>query len=123
MPYNIVVLSVEPILDNPISLAICSIGLVIVFICLFLFILFIFLSFWRNFESVIDIISNIGIVWLLVVFVFAFFGSFGYHDTGLKKYSVIAQTQEQIEYIYNNYDIVDSDGDIYYIEEKGNNND
>lgn len=123
MPYNIVVLSVEPILDNSISLAICSIGLVIVFICLFLFILFGLLGFWWDFESVQDIVSNIGIMCLLVVFVFALFSSFGYHDTGLKKYSVIAQTQEQIEYIYNNYDIVDSDGDIYYIEEKGNNND
>lgn len=118
MPYNIVVLSVEPVLDNPIALAICSIGLVVVFICLFLFILFGFLNFWWDFESVQDIISNIGIMCLLVTFVFALFDSFEYHDTGLKRYSVIAQTQEQIEYIYNNYDIVDSDGDIYYIEER-----
>lgn len=123
MPYNIVVLSVEPVLDNPIALIICLISLITAIICIVLFILFCIFSFWFELDNITDIVSNIAMISLYTAFISAFFGTFEYHDTGLKKYSVIAQTEEQIKYIYDNYDIVDSDGDIYYIEEKGNNND
>lgn len=123
MPHNIVVLSVEPVLDNPIALIVCLISLTTVIICIVLFILFCIFGFWFDADNITDIVSNIAMISLYTVFISAFFGMFEYHDTGLKKYSVIAQTEEQIKYIYDNYDIVDSDGNIYYIEEKGNNND
>lgn len=122
MPYNIVILSEASIICNPICDAILPIAiisfalssLVILIMIGFSFdifstfggIIFDFISIVWGISAILSLISIIGI-------------DFPYEDTGRKKYSVVAQTEEQIEYIYNNYKITDSDGDIYYIEERG----
>lgn len=121
MPYNIIVLSEEAILCNPvfetifpiafISLVLSSLVILIMKGCSFdIFstfggIIFGFISIVWWISAILSLISIIGM-------------DFPYEDTGRKKYSVVAQTEEQIEYIYDNYNITGSDGDIYYIEER-----
>lgn len=123
MPYNIVVLSEASIMCNPvfdtifpiaiISFALSSLVILIMigfsfdFFSTFGGIIFDFISIVWGISAILSLISIIGM-------------DFPYEDTGRKKYSVVAQTKEQIEYIYDNYDITGSDGDIYYIEEREN---
>ena len=121
MPYNIVVLSEEAILCNPIFdtiLPIAAISFALSSLIILIMIGFSFDIFSTPGEIIFDFIS---IVWGIsaVLSLISIIGmDFPYEDTGRKKYSVVAQTEEQIEYIYNNYNITGSDGDIYYIEEK-----
>ena len=121
MPYNIVILSEASIVCNPICDAILPIA-IISFSISSLITLILVASSFDIFSFVGEIIFCIlKIVWTVsVVLSFAaIIGTeFQYEDTGRKKYSVVAQTEEQIEYIYDNYDITGSDGDIYYIEER-----
>lgn len=123
MPYNIVILSEASIMCNPVfdtifPIAIISFALsslvILIMICFsfdifstFGGIIFDFISIVWGISAILSLISIIGM-------------DFPYEDTGRKKYSVVAQTKEQIEYIYDNYDITGSDGDIYYIEEREN---
>lgn len=121
MPYNIVVLSEEAILCNPVFDTILPIAIVLFALSFLVILIMIGFSF--------DIFSTFG--GIILDFIFIIWGisaifslisiigiDFPYEDTGRKKYSIVAQTEEQIEYIYDNYDITGSDGDIYYIEER-----
>lgn len=124
MPYNIIVLSEQPIMYNPIFLNILYISLTFIFITTFVIIICMFFSYFSIF-SVFDFVFDIAtFFWTIstIVCLISLFVSecYPYEDTGRKKYSVVAQTEEQIEYIYDNYDITGSDGDIYYIEEREN---
>lgn len=122
MPYNIVVLSEASIMCNPVFETIFVISFIVAIFSLIL------ASVSWKFNSItewffVDMIGDImyGICWTSLVASFlsaVIMLTFQYEDTGRKKYSVVAQTEEQIEYIYDNYDITGSDGDIYYIEER-----
>lgn len=122
MPYNIVVLSEEAILYNPAFETIFVISFIIAIFSLILAFVFLKLNSITEYffvDMIFDIMSNICWISLVVSFLSAIIMlAFQYEDTGRKKYSVVAQTEEQIEYIYDNYDITGSDGDIYYIEER-----
>lgn len=124
MPYNIIVLSEQPIMYNPIFETIFVVSFVIAFfdfVLAFVSLEFSHITDWLFVDIVFDIMSNICWVSLVVsLFSAIIMATFQYEDTGRKKYSVVAQTEEQIEYIYDNYDITGSDGDIYYIEEREN---
>lgn len=121
MPYNIIVLSEEAILCNPVFdmiLPIAAISFALSSLVILTMICFSFNIFSTPGEIIFDFIS---IVWGIsaILSLISIIGmDFPYEDTGRKKYSVVAQTEEQIEYIYDNYNITGSDGDIYYIEEK-----
>lgn len=117
MPDNIIVLSESAILSNPICEKIFIISTIFIFLSLFLafistgtsevcFIIWDIISYTISISGVFFIISLIGVA------------NFPYYDTGYKEYTVIAQTEEQIKYIYENYDITGSNGDIYYIQER-----
>lgn len=122
MPYNIVVLSETSIMCNPVFDTIFPIAAISFTLSTLVILIMIGLSFdiFSTFgEIIFDFIS---IIWgISAVFsLISIIGmDFPYEDTGRKKYSVVAQTEEQIEYIYDNYYITGSDGDIYYIEERG----
>lgn len=123
MPYNIVVLSEASIMCNPVFdtiFPIVSISFALSTLVILIMIGFsfdIFSTFGGIIFDFISIIWGISAVFLLISIIGM---DFPYEDTGRRKYSVVAQTKEQIEYIYDNYDITGSDGDIYYIEEREN---
>lgn len=123
MPYNIIILSEEIILCNPIFDTIFPIAFMLFCLSSLIVLIMIFFSF-NIFSTPGEIIFDfISIVWGIsaILSLISIIGmDFPYEDTGRKKYSVVAQTEEQIEYIYDNYDITGSDGDIYYIEEREN---
>lgn len=121
MPYNIIILSEEAILCNPIFDTIFPIA--IISFCLSSLIILIMIFFSSNIfstpgEIIFDFISIVWGISAILSLISVIGMDFPYEDTGRKKYSVVAQTEEQIEYIYDNYNINGSDGDIYYIEEK-----
>lgn len=121
MPYNIVVLSEEAILCNPVFDTILPIAIVLFALSSLVILIMIGFSFdiFSTFSGIIFdfifIIWGISAIFSLISIIGM---DFPYEDTGRKKYSIVAQTEEQIEYIYDNYDITGSDGDIYYIEER-----
>lgn len=122
MPYNIIVLSEEAILCNPVFetiFVISFIASIFSFILALVCLKFDSIIDWFFADMIFDVMSNVCWISLAVSFVsLIIMLAFQYEDTGRKKYSVVAQTEEQIEYIYDNYNITGSDGDIYYIEEK-----
>lgn len=122
MPYNIVVLSEASIMCNPVFETIFVISFIVAIFSLILASVswkFNSITEWFFVDMIFDIMSDICWISLAVsLFSAVIMSAFQYEDTGRKKYSVVAQTEEQIEYIYDNYDITGSDGDIYYIEER-----
>lgn len=122
MPYNIVVLSEASIMYNPVFDTIFPIAVISFALSSLVILIMIGFSFgiFSTFGGII--FDFIFIIWGIsaVLSLISIIGmDFPYEDTGRKKYSVVAQTEEQIEYIYDNYYITGSDGDIYYIEERG----
>lgn len=125
MPDNIVILSESAILYNPIFTALFAISFLSFVIFIFAGVVIAILSNFKPFcdsfvtIDVFDVVGKIAGLSLITCLVSALCASlFPYKDSGYKKYTVIAQTEEQIKYIYENYDITGSDGDIYYIQER-----
>lgn len=122
MPYNIIILSEEAIMCNPVFETIFVISFIVTIFSFILALIsskFSSITEWFFVDMIFDIMSDICWTSLVVSLLsFVIMLAFQYKDTGRKKYSVIAQTEEQIEYIYDNYNITGSDGDIYYIEER-----
>lgn len=125
MPDNIVILSESAILSNPIFTALFVISffssVIFIFVAVVIAVLSNFKPFCNSFITidVFDVVGKIAALSLIACLVSAFCASFfPYKDSGYKEYTVIAQTEEQIKYIYENYDITGSDGDIYYIQER-----
>lgn len=125
MPDNIVILSESAILYNPIFTTLFVISFFFsaffIFVAIVIAVLSNFKPFCNSFVTidVFDVVGKITALSIITCLVSVFCASFFPHkDSGYKKYTVIAQTEEQIQYIYNNYDITGSDGDIYYIQER-----
>lgn len=125
MPDNIIVLSESAILYNPIFAALFVISflssVIFIFAAVVIAVLSNFKPFCDSFVTidVFDVVGKIAALSLVTCLISAFCVSlFPYKDSGYKEYTVIAQTEEQIKYIYENYDITGSDGDIYYIQER-----
>ena len=125
MPYNIIILSESAILYNPVfeTLLVISFlsSVIFIFVTVVIAALCDFKPFCDSFViiDVFDVVAKITTLSLITCFVSAFCTCFfPYKDSGYKEYTVVAQTEEQIKYIYDNYDITGSDGDIYYIKER-----
>lgn len=122
MPNDVIVLNEQPIMNNPICEKILFVCFII--LCLSGIVAYIALIIDSIFNLYfIDYIFDIASILCAICMIMCLISIFGteciqYNNTGLKKYTVIAQTEEQIEYIYDNYDITGSDGNIYYIEER-----
>lgn len=118
MPYNIKVLE-EKLIENISFLDFASLVFLILAVSLFVFIFPIIFEKHKDFYDffIIKKYSKIMILCLIIsIILFVLYKINGTSYT--KRYVVILENTEQIEYIYNNYDILNINGNIYYIEER-----
>lgn len=118
MPNNIKILE-EQLIENMSCFDWTFLISIILAVGLFIFILPVIFEKYKDFydKSIIKKYFKIIIVCLIISFIsFIFCKINGTNYT--KRYVVILENTKQIEYIYNNYNILDINGNIYYIEER-----